>query len=183
MNDALARELIVMAEEDSSSRASLVEKGELREHEYHPLMRAIHEKNNRRIKEIVSEHGWPGQKLVGAEGAKAAWLIVQHAVLEPEFQEQCVTLLKKAVLAREAQAAHLAMLYDRVLIRQGKSQLYGSQHEVDCDGKVRPLPIADPAQVDQRRKEVGLEALCERTKLLQDEHDRLQLRRNPGRES
>jgi hypothetical protein len=101
-------------------------------------------------------------------------LLVQHAALEPEFQEQCVALLEKAVAAREAKGFHLAMLHDRVLIRQGKPQIYGSQHEVDENGKLYPLPIEDPVNVDHRRKEVGFEPLAERTQFLQEDYDRIQ---------
>ena len=173
MNDALSKELIEMAAEDSATRERLVENGELKENEYHPVMRAVHENNNQRIKQIVSEHGWPRISLVGEDGANAAWFLVQHAVLEPQFQEQCVTLLTTAVTAGEAKGYHLAMLHDRVLIRKGQPQIYGSQHEIDENGKMYPLPISDSEGVDQRRKEVGLEPLAERTRFLQADYERI----------
>jgi hypothetical protein len=37
------------------------------------------ERNARRLAEIVDEVGWPTESQVGAEAAKAAFLIVQHA--------------------------------------------------------------------------------------------------------
>lgn len=181
MNDLLAQELIAMAENDSSTRERLVESGEFKENEYHPAMRSVHERNNRRIQEIVVEHGWPGTSMVGEAGANAAWFLVQHAVLEPEFQEQCVELLAASVKAGEASGYHLAMLHDRVLIRQGQPQIYGSQHEIDEQGRMRPLPIANPGGVDERRKAVGLEPLAERTQFLQQDYEtikRNQLKRN-----
>ena len=174
MNDALRKELIAMVEKDSEMRQRLADSGELATNEYHPLMREIHEENNQRIKEVVSEYGWPGISLVGKEGVHAAWFLVQHAVLEPEFQEQCVALLKDAVEVREAKGVYLAMLNDRVLIRQGKPQIYGSQHEVDEHGKLYPLTIEDPVIVDRLRREVGLESLAERTLFLQEDYDRIQ---------
>jgi len=42
--------------------------GELREEEYHPSMRAVHERNNARIKVIVDEYGRPDVSLVGKKG-------------------------------------------------------------------------------------------------------------------
>ena len=42
--------------------------------------------------EIIEEFGWPLQSVVGKDGSEAAWLIVQHAVLEPEFQEECINI-------------------------------------------------------------------------------------------
>lgn len=181
MNDLLAQELIAMAEEDSSTRKRLVESGEFKENEYHPVMRAVHERNNRRIQEIVVAHGWPGISLVGEAAANAAWFLVQHAVLEPEFQERCVELLAASVKAGEANGYHLAMLHDRVLIRQDQPQIYGSQHEIDEHGRMRPLLIANPEGVDDRRKAVGLEPLAERTQFLQQDYEtikRNQAKRN-----
>src|SRR5437868_14544604 len=39
----------------------------------------VDRKNTARLKEIVDRHGWPGKTLVGDDGARAAWLLVQHA--------------------------------------------------------------------------------------------------------
>lgn len=182
MNDALSRELITMAGNDSGMRERLVENGELADHRYHPAMRAVHEQNNQRMEEIVSQYGWPGISLVGEDGADAAWLIVQHAVLDPALQTRCLPLLEEAVRAGEAKGFHLAMLQDRVLVRRGEPQIYGSQHDVDENGRMYPLPIADPADVDRRREAVGLEPLAERTRLLQEDHDRIRRNQAGGRE-
>lgn len=46
-----------MQEEDQRVLRELMDAGELREEEYHPRMRAVHERNNARIKEIVGEQG------------------------------------------------------------------------------------------------------------------------------
>jgi hypothetical protein len=50
---------------------------------------------------------------------------------------------------------------DRVLVRDGKKQLYGTQHKFSEDGGLVPLPIEDAANVDKRRKAIGLEPLAE----------------------
>lgn len=50
MNESLRAELLAMREKGVSTRTSLVEKGELAENEYHPVMKSVHEENNRRIK-------------------------------------------------------------------------------------------------------------------------------------
>ena len=44
MNDALAKELIAKAVEDSTTRERLVAHGELKDSDYHPAMRAVHER-------------------------------------------------------------------------------------------------------------------------------------------
>ncbi len=97
MNDNLRKELLSMEKEDQDVLQTLIDNGEIGIVEYHPKIKAIHEKNNRRIKEIINDYGWPGINLVGEDGADAVWLIVQHAVLDTKFMEFCVPLLRNAV--------------------------------------------------------------------------------------
>src|SRR5688500_12493537 len=84
MNEALRRELLSLREEDMRVREQLSADGSLFEG-YHPHMEAVHRHNAARLREIIGEYGWPGASLVGTDGAEAAWLIVQHAISEPEF--------------------------------------------------------------------------------------------------
>jgi len=103
LDKQLQNELQSMQEKDQRVLQELIDCGELSETEYHPRMKAIHEKNNARIKEIISTHGWPGFSIVGKEGSEAAWLIVQHAVLDTAFMEECLPLLKTAVADRHGE--------------------------------------------------------------------------------
>ncbi|MGD2109344.1 MAG: hypothetical protein PVI86_08115, partial [Phycisphaerae bacterium] len=60
-------------------------------------MKNIQETDRRhtaRMKEIVAGHGWPTRTAVGSDGARAAWLLVQHAGLDPGFQRKCLTLME-----------------------------------------------------------------------------------------
>lgn len=171
MNESLKKELLAMVKEDQDTLRELQDSGELGTVEYHPKIKAVHKRNNKRIKEIVSEHGWPGIDMVGKEGAEAAWLITQHAVLDTHFMESCVPLLKEAVKKQQAAGHHLAFLQDRVLTMSGQQQIYGTQFDIDEDGKVFPMPIKDPDNVDILRQKVGLESLLERTKFMQERQD------------
>jgi hypothetical protein len=60
----------------------------------------------------------------------------------------------------EVSQSNIAYLTDRVLLAEGKNQMYGTQLK-DVDGKPKPLPIEDEANVDQRHSEVGLPPLAE----------------------
>lgn len=104
---------------------------------------------------IIDKIGWPGRSLVGEDGAHAAWLIVQHADLNRPFQERCLALLRQAVARGEAAAVDLAHLTDRVLLANGRPQLYGTQTTVR-DGRYEPAPIKDLKRVDARRAAIGL---------------------------
>lgn len=170
-NQQLRAELLSMQEEDQRVLQSLIGSGELGTTEYHPEMKAIHEKNNTRIKEIINKYGWTGFSRVGKEGSKAAWLIVQHAVLDTNFMDKCLPLLKEAIDQGEAEGWCFAYLQDRVLTMADKPQIYGTQHDIDANGIAYPLPIEEPEQVEILRKGVGLDSLSDATKRIQEQHN------------
>ena len=70
--------------------------------------------------------------------------------------------MREAVEKGNARASSLALLEDRVALRQGKKQIYGSQ-VWKLDGKWYVQPLEDPENVDKRRAEVGLQPLNEYT--------------------
>lgn len=104
---------------------------------------------------ILDRHGWLGPDSVGEDGANALFLVVQHAPIET--QQRYLPMMREAVAAGRAKGAHLAMLEDRVRIRTGQRQLYGSQIGTFHDtGEHYVMPLEDPLNVDARRLEVGL---------------------------
>jgi hypothetical protein len=107
---------------------------------------------------------WPGERLVGADGAHAAWLVAQLG--DRGLQERALEHLEVAVDCGDAPPAHYACLLDRVRMANGKPQVYGSQVVVDEDGDLAPWPIEDSAHVDERRARVGLAPLASHTEML-----------------
>ncbi|HEY2414857.1 MAG TPA: DUF6624 domain-containing protein [Pirellulaceae bacterium] len=128
-------------------------------------MKQADEENTKRLAEIVEQHGWPTNTLVGPDGANAAWLLVQHADRDRKFQRTCLDLMTK-LPKQEVSQRDLAYLTDRVLLGEGKKQLYGTQMD-SADGKWAPRPLEDPENVDQRRAEHGLEPLAEYIKQME----------------
>lgn len=116
------------------------------------------EANLLRLKTIIATHGWPARTRLGDKAARTAFLVIQHA--DEATQEAYLPLLRAAVDAGEARADDLALLEDRILVRQGKLQRYGSQLR-SADGVLEFYPIDDEAHVDARRKSVGLPPLAE----------------------
>ena len=112
------------------------------------------------LKEVIAAHGWPGASLVGTEGAHAAWLLAQHADADPAFQRQCLGLIGAAVEAGEASLLEHAYLTDRVLLAEGRPQVYGTQ-VTRRGGAWAPRDLRDPELVDERRAAAGLEPLAE----------------------
>ena len=153
--------LLAMVKEDESLRTELARSGALFGG-YHPRMEAVHVANARALSTMIGE-GWPTVAEVGEEGQRAAWLIVQHAISQPQFQRQCLALLQAAVARGEAPASQVAILTDRIRVLEGRPQLYGTQFDWDAKGQMSPLPIEDTSRVEERRAQVGLESLTEAT--------------------
>jgi len=108
-----------------------------------------------RMEKIIAEHGWPKRSMVGRTGASAVFLVIQHAPLET--QERYFPMLEAAVADGEARAADMALMIDRILMRKGLPQRYGSQVRPDPQTGERDFfPIEDPANVNARRDSVGL---------------------------
>jgi hypothetical protein len=116
----------------------------------------VDEDNTRWLSDLLATRGWPGETLVGKEGAQAAWLLAQHADRHPDLQQAFLDALRGAVAQGEASPAHLAYLEDRVRVHAGQPQLYGTQFTV-TNGEFGPYPIEDPQRLDVRRIEAGLE--------------------------
>jgi hypothetical protein len=121
------------------------------------------------LKEVVAEVGWPGQSMVGEDGAHAAWLLAQHADQDPAFQRRCLELLTQAVASGEAAPAALAYLTDRVLLAEGKPQEYGTQF-VGRESGWTPRRLRDPENVDERRAAMSLGTLAENIARMADDY-------------
>ena len=122
-------------------------------------MKRIDAENTDRLVAIVERDGWPTFALVGKDGANAAWLLAQHADQSPKLQRKWLDLMTK-VPPDEISRKDLAYLTDRVLLAEGKKQVYGTQFTF-VNGKCHPRPLEDEANVDLRRREVGLPSLAQ----------------------
>lgn len=159
MNKALRAELLQMREHDLEVRQRLIDEEKLGGF-YVPEMEAVHRQNAARLREIIAEHGWPHEEIAGEDGAKAAWLIAQHAIGEPDFQRQTLQLLQKHAAEGKLPAWQAAYLEDRIAVQEGRPQRYGTQWFDDIrDGLTRPLPLEDPDRVNELRRSVGLNPL------------------------
>ncbi len=157
----LRKELTAMSKSDQDVRQALIAAGMSRpSEELIAKMIKIDSANTERMKIILRIHGWPGKSMVGEEGETAAFLLVQHANRDPDFQKQALPLIREAYKVGETSGEHLALLTDRVLVSDGKMQLYGSQAEI-VDGKIIVKPIEDESNLNKRRAELGLQPMDE----------------------
>lgn len=108
-----------------------------------------------KIQKILDEKGWLGSNVIGNQGNSTLFLVIQHSPLE--VQEKYLPMMRDAVKNGKANSSSLALLEDRVALRKGGKQIYGSQIGRDQEtGEYFVSPLVDPENVDKRRAEVGL---------------------------
>jgi hypothetical protein len=116
--------------------------------------------NTERLGALLAACGWPRRSSEGLDAARRAWLVAQQGSDNLPFQRQVVRQLELAVLDGEAAVIHLATASDRLAVKEGQPQRYGTQlHQVDvCTWDYYPLD--DLARVEARRKRLGLPPLA-----------------------
>jgi hypothetical protein len=158
---ALQKEILVMEARDQAVRNDALAAMTRGPSTMEPVIARLSDidaTNLRRIKQIIRQDGFPTLDQVGVEGVKAAWLLVQHADTEPEFQAEMLKIVRRRFAQGEISGQEFALLTDRVRAAKGEPQLYGTQFE-EHDGALSPKPIEDPSRVNERRKSLGMGTL------------------------
>ena len=112
------------------------------------------------LKAHVERWGWPTVAQVGKEAVNAAFLIVQHAVHDTAFMRAMLPAIEESYKRGDLDGGAVAMLTDRIEVKSGHPQIYGTQLSLK-DGKWVLDPLADSATVDARRRRMGLPPLAE----------------------
>lgn len=97
------------------------------------------------VSRILSETGYPRKSKVGDFATLTVWMIIQHSDLGRI--KQFLPQLEEAASRGDLAPAYLAATKDRIDIREGRPQKYGTQF--NC-------PLLDSLRVNEWRKEVGL---------------------------
>lgn len=117
--------------------------------------------NQAQVKLILKQYNWLPQSKVGEKAADAIFYVVQHA--DVSLIRTYLPVLKQLALNKEAKTTHAALMEDRLLMYEGKKQIYGTQatSRLRADGKAAIWPIQNPNQVNQLRKEAGFDLTVE----------------------
>lgn len=126
---------------------------------------AVDRENTAHLQEIIDEHGWPDRFLVGFDGVEAAFLIAQHA--DDAFQRAILPTIKASYQRGDLSGGDYALFEDRVRVNQEMPQRFGTQAYI-ADGRLVLYAIEDHANVNMRRKELGLEPLADYVKKLEE---------------
>jgi hypothetical protein len=167
--------LQLMANLDQYTRAYFVVP---KEHEYNSSeenyffsnmlarMKKVDRKNVADLKELIRIYSWFRISVFGAAADINAWLVVQHADFDYNFQSSVLADLDSLYKIGESSPGNYAYLYDRVAaswadLTRRKLQRYGTQGTCVAIGKWEPIPIEDAVNVDARRNSMGLSPMKE----------------------
>lgn len=107
------------------------------------------------VKMILDKRGWLGPEEVSEKGSAALFLVIQHSDLKTQLEY--LPMIRKAAIRGDVNRQELALLEDRVALRRGKKQIYGSQiHRDQETGTHYIAPLLNPETVNARRATVGL---------------------------
>jgi hypothetical protein len=152
-----AQEIMVMVKHDQEMRQKF--------HTNKDWDSKVDPANTVRLKEIIETIGWPSISKVGSDVSFGAWLLVQHADFDLDFQKSCLKLMK-SLPKNECHQSNMAYLTDRIKVNSGKSQTYGTQFYTNKQGKFTHRPIKDRKNLDKRRLSMGLEPFAEYSRLM-----------------
>jgi hypothetical protein len=148
-NPALADQLADMEKADQEQRQHF-DLGEVAMKK----MVEVDKQNQEALRRLIDTYGWPSAELVGYQGVANCWVLVQHASYA--LMKETLPAMKAAAERGELAPGNVALTIDRVLVGEGKKQLYGSQFKQTPAGEMQAEPIEDPEHLDERRSQMGL---------------------------
>lgn len=112
------------------------------------------------VRGILDHGGWPAKEAVGSDGLRTLFLVIQHA--DYYTQKRYFSMIEEAAKRKELPAQFPALLLDRILMEEGKPQVYGSQViQHRRTRKYMVYNLSDPRNVDKRRLAVGMLPMAE----------------------
>ncbi len=122
------------------------------------IKKQINKVNQNNLIIILNQIKWPKLSDYGSIASDAAFLVIQHSTTE--LQKKYLPIIEACCKEKEADWQNYCLMLDRILMHEGKPQVYGSQLRSNpATNKYELYPIENPKEVDKRRKEKGLEPL------------------------
>lgn len=123
-------------------------------------MSKVDKDNTGALRALVQEIGWIDAGRFGRDTSSHAFLIVQHSG-DLRLMQAALPLIEKDMKQGIGSPQDYALLYDRLKLRLGEKQRYGSQVGADGEGNPVVLPLENRAKVEQFRQEIGLFPLAQ----------------------
>ncbi|MGE0771236.1 MAG: DUF6624 domain-containing protein [Cyclobacteriaceae bacterium] len=161
--DSLRIVLEGMVSEEQKVRKMLMDSGGFNSPGAGPIiakMMEIDERNQAQLNLILEKYGWIGSSKIGEEAAGAFFFIIQHS--NEEMMSKWFPTLDSLSKLGEANPRYAAMMEDRLLMWQGKKQIYGTQaSDFRSDKQMAIWPIENPGGVNERRTKIGFSSTVE----------------------
>lgn len=158
-NEKLGKELVKMNEKLKEKYRNAAD-FDFKDNSLNKDLAKTKEKNDTRFCEILKASGWPTISLVGEKGASAAFYLLRSSV-SLEFQAVLLPVVTAAVKKGELEKdGEYASFLDRLRVRAGRKQLFGTQTVRRGDFLVL-LPLQSERLVDAWRREYNMPPLAQ----------------------
>lgn len=131
---------------------------------YATEMERVDSLNQAIVFEILDKDGWPSN--LSNKANQAIWIVIDHSNLA--FQRKYLYLVKEKAEECILEKADYAILNDRVLMGEGKPQIYGTQIKMNAtivDDVIAMQfflwPVENPIVLDSLRNTMGLSPIKE----------------------
>ena len=132
--------------------------------EYTAEMERVDSLNQTRVFGILDNDGWPSN--LSDKANRAIWIVIDHSDLTS--RSKYLSLVRAKADEGVLDKSDYAMLNDRVLMEEGKPQVYGTQIKMAAtfDGEDMAMqlylwPVENPDALDSLRRSVGLSPIEE----------------------
>jgi len=130
---------------------------------YQEIYERNHPVNEKKIREILDNYGWPDLDIIGEQGNITICAVIQHS--DNDIRIKYLPLMRKAVNEKQLNPRFLVRAEDRIATERGDLQFYGGQMKYYPDTKTFNVwPIYDPVNIDKRRAKIGLGPIAEHLK-------------------
>ncbi|MFD2554790.1 DUF6624 domain-containing protein [Sphingobacterium tabacisoli] len=106
---------------------------------------------------ILDTFGWLDQSVLSPDANKAFFYTIQHADFQTQVKYK--PFIEDAFRRGQISSHEYAIFQDRLNVRLGKNQLFGSQTAVDNIGNSYLYPVDHIDSIHRRRAEIGLQQL------------------------
>lgn len=111
---------------------------------------------NRVIVARLLDSGWP--QGLSEEANNAIWLVIDHAPID--YQLRYMPLIEEQVATGAISKSQYATLFDRIRMRQGEPQRYGTQtiqrRSAEQNASIYVWPVENPRKLNRLRRAMGL---------------------------
>jgi VWFA-related protein len=128
-------------------------------------LKASRQTNTAQLCPILKQFGWATKALVDSDGVAAAFFLLKNSS-SFELQKDLLPVVIAAVKKNELEKPDFAGYIDRLRLRAGLKQLFGTEATIE-NGFLVLYPIEAEAQVDARRKQYDLPPLAEYLRALE----------------